>query len=418
MSEDLFDPVASSDYVHRFEKEVRGQVWTPVEEEEVYRAAAGSPLTLIGEFHALPSAVRTAANVLKALHQEGVRPVLGLEMIHARDQVVLERYAEGFLSEKEFKRRIRYREEWGYPWKDYAGLLSLAIDLRLPVFGLDTPPRGGVEDLAFRDRITAWRLGHLRERLPENARMVVVFGEAHLAEPHLPLEIATVLPDCSEPVRIFHDLSPGESWSKGWKQGKNGCFLKDEVKPEQKDRALRRVIDRWSRECPEPGWFDYPLAVHGIIQTLAGKVGVGLRRTTLGPGRLLVDMIPRVAGPEERALAKRILIEEASPAAHFLKTAEAWGAAYDPQANLLHLARPSLSPVLVAGALFLLAAFEGRIYNKAPEPPESTRRREALALAWARLADPRLDLTPYPMASEALHLDLKEALASIIPHIR
>lgn len=403
MSGDLFDPVASSPYVRRFERDVRAARWAPCAPAEVLQAASRNPLVLIGEFHALPSAARTAAFLLRHLRETGHEPVLGLEMIHARDQRSLDSFLAGGLSRAAFHRRIRYREEWGYPWKAAGELLALARELRVPVHGLDTPPRGGVEDLAFRDRMTARRLAALLAKGRRRTRVVVLFGEAHLAGGHLPAQVARLIPGLPAPLRVFHDLPLTGGWQAGWLRGPD-CFLSQEVSPGKKSRALSRVIDGWVREAPDPGWIDFPLVVHGLIQALAERARIDLRRSEIAPGRWLVDEIPRVTGPGQAGTARQILREEGVAPGRFFRAAELQGAVFSPQANLLHLARPGLGPALVGAALFLLSALAGRLYSTDREDPAREVQRQVRAAAWARLADPRLDLAPFPEGAEGARL--------------
>ena len=66
-----------------------------------------------------------------------------------------------------------------------ARLLRAARDLGIPAHGLDIPPRGGARDLALRDRVAAERIATQLLGPARSRRGVVVFGEAHLATPHL-----------------------------------------------------------------------------------------------------------------------------------------------------------------------------------------------------------------------------------------
>lgn len=349
-------------------------------------------IVLLGEYHPLPSALDTAAGLIGAL--DGRPVALGLEMIHARDQAPLQRFLERRLEASEFRRRIRYDVEWGYPWPAAGRLLARARELRVPVLGLDIPPRGGVENLAWRDRVAARRITRIAATLGPRGTLVVVFGEAHLASTHLPRALVSLGAVDGSVVRVFHDLSgtPLDARRSGWLSAGAGLLVRQAAAPGARERALRRVVARWAAEEPAAAELDVPLLVHGLIDALAHAAGIDPRRASAGPARWLADTYPLVFGPHERRAFARWLAGTRALAIaprNALAEATRCGAVFVPEANAIHLARLSLPLALAQAARFLAAAL-------APaRPPEA---RAALALALARRFDPRFEaaLVPRP----------------------
>ncbi|MBP1612318.1 MAG: hypothetical protein H6Q01_981 [Acidobacteria bacterium] len=279
-------------------------------------------------------------------------------MVHARDQAALDRYLAGRIHEAELRRLIRHEVEWGYPWAASARLLRRARAHGVPVLGLDLPPRGGVESLARRDRAAAERIAALADTLGPGGTAVVVFGEAHLAAPHLPRALARHGIEGDALARVFHDLDEA-GVGPGWRRAGNATFVRRRAAPGSRAPAFARVVQRWAREEPAAPDLDVPLFVHGLIDALAQGVGIDPRGTRAGRARWLADLFPVVFGPRERGrfvdwlTGTRAL---ATPVRAALDAAEARGATFVPEANAIFLARPSLMAALAQGALFLAGA--------------------------------------------------------------
>ncbi len=344
-------------------------------------------VVLLGEFHALPSALETAVALV---HRLAARPLaLGLEMVHARDQAALDRYLSGGVGAAELRRLIRYEEEWGYPWAASARLLRCARAHGVPALGLDLPPRGGVESLARRDRVAAERIAALAETLGPQGTVIVVFGEAHLAAPHLPHALSRHGIGGEALVRVFHDLD-GDAAGTGWRRAGKGTLERRRAAPGCRVPAFSRVVRRWAREDSPAPDLDVPLFVHGLIDALAQGVGIDPRGTRAGRARWLADLFPVVFGPHERARFVRWLAGTralATPVDGALAAAEARGATFVPEANAIFLARLNLMAALAQGALFLAGVLA---------PGRAPATRAALAVELARRFEPRFDAALVP----------------------
>jgi hypothetical protein len=311
-------------------------------------------------------------------------------MVHARDQAALDRYLAGQVVEAELRRLIRHDVEWGYPWAASARLLRRARAHGVPALGLDLPPRGGIENLARRDRVAAERIAALAETLGPRGTVVVVFGEAHLALPHLPRALAQHGIAGDALVRVLHDLDEDATHGAGWRRAGSATFVRRRVAHGSRGPAFARVVHRWAREEPTAPDLDVPLFVHGLIDALAQGVGIDPSSTRAGRARWLADLFPVVFGPGERRrfvdwlAGTRGLV---TPVCAALDAAEARGATFVPEANAIFLARPSLMAALAQGALFLAGALE---------PGRDPAERAALAVELARRFEPRFDAALVP----------------------
>jgi len=171
-----------------------------------------SEVALIGDFHPFHQAQRTALRLLRsAFPDPGSLAWLGLELVSSRYQPELDAFQKKQLTLTEFLHAIRYRDEWGFPWKNYEPLFDWARESGVRLIGLNLPremrpsaewmslagARAGSGDLQKRDR---WAAGIITDLFAEaraedskkTARMVVLYGELHIATNRLPLELERV----------------------------------------------------------------------------------------------------------------------------------------------------------------------------------------------------------------------------------
>src|SRR5579863_8423475 len=166
-----------------------------LDSQELMTAVKAADIILIGDYHALPSAQRFAANLLEQRAQPGDRPVvLGLETIFSRHQHILDEWWRREIDEAELRQRIRFDLDWGYDWAPFYELLVTARDHGEALYGLDCMPREDLRKIGARDRHAAIKLAEIRRNHP-NAVIFVLFGESHLAPGHLPRELHEQMPD-------------------------------------------------------------------------------------------------------------------------------------------------------------------------------------------------------------------------------
>jgi hypothetical protein len=206
---------------------------------------------LVADYHALPASQLYTASLIEQLSAAQQRPrVLALEAIYARDQRVLDEWRNGRIDERELRSRIRFDLDWGFGWNPFFRLLSVARQRGVRLYGLDTVPRGDLRRIALRDEHAATRIAEIAGTVP-GSRIVVLFGESHMAPQHLPAAIKSKLPQ-ARVVTLLQNID-----SLYWKaEGEPGARVKavrvsDDVfcvfnaTPLEKYESYRRCLERW-----------------------------------------------------------------------------------------------------------------------------------------------------------------------------
>lgn len=172
-------------------------------------AMARHRFVLYGDFHTLKQSQRGLLRLLKEFHaRHPERPIiLVLEMFKAKDQAHVDAYLNGELEEADFLRAIAYQNNWSFPWPPYRAILEEAQSQGFRVVGINTEG-AGQDSLPKRDQFAA-RLMMNEARANEDALIVCLVGEYHLADEHLPKYLATessVFHGRSSTLRIFTNV--------------------------------------------------------------------------------------------------------------------------------------------------------------------------------------------------------------------
>ena len=400
---------------HPYFRDLRRQLkaWRrKVGPSQVLSACARADIVYVGDFHADPLCQAFAAEALAAAASHGSRPLLlGVEFLYTRQQALLDARQAGKLSDFDFLRRVHYREEWGYPWDGFKALLDRARELRVPVVALDAPPRGGFEGLRRRDQHAARRIAAVLSAQPR-ARMVVLFGESHLSPGHIPGLVDRLLQRRRglRSVTVFQD--PDVLYWSLLRQGgpvpaavelSRGSYAIFRSTPLARYEAYRQVLDRWRGDVPAEEEVDLTPAVHHLLRSLLGWLGIRADRYRLrhhgGWGEDLVDAFPEVYGGADAADLLRPILEDHGRTLSEVREAERLfaerGALYDARANTLFLSRYLPGNAAGEAARFLRAALSGRLFRASDDEtaPAAVRLygaayNEALACLGARLLDP------------------------------
>jgi uncharacterized iron-regulated protein len=99
----------------------------------------GVSLLLVGETHDSREAHRVQQGILGALVERGRHVRIGLEMLQADRQAVVDRWSSGELTDAAFVDEVGWYDHWGVSWRYYRDILRLARDRHLPVVGLNVP---------------------------------------------------------------------------------------------------------------------------------------------------------------------------------------------------------------------------------------------------------------------------------------
>lgn len=153
------------------------------------QAIARAQVVFLADFHALKQSQRSQLRILRELESSADSLILGVEFIDAAYQRELDLYLSGDLSEKEFLQRIYWTQNWGFDWDHYKPLLQWAVKHNVYVRALNRSfAVRSQRSLRERDRFSGEIVADLVTQFPLH-KIVVIYGDLHLAPEHLPREI-------------------------------------------------------------------------------------------------------------------------------------------------------------------------------------------------------------------------------------
>jgi len=94
---------------------------------------------LLGEEHPNPCDHQAQAAVIRRLAAAGVLPAIGLEMVPADYQGVLDAFNSGTLPLAELPAKLDWKTTWGFDFELYAPIFQAAREYKLPVYALNAP---------------------------------------------------------------------------------------------------------------------------------------------------------------------------------------------------------------------------------------------------------------------------------------
>lgn len=199
-------PKAIADYSKPFERESRSK-FRQSSKPELVAAVTDADIVFAADFHAFSQAQRTHLKILRSLPLNR-KVTLALEAIPHGFENEISNYLNGKLSEASFLRKVEWQKHWGFPWENYRPLFHLAKQRGFKVIGLNktmAQTHRQPRDLQTRDKfagkILARELRENRDRL-----IYVVYGELHIATPHLPKATCQALKFKPSIVQIYQNL--------------------------------------------------------------------------------------------------------------------------------------------------------------------------------------------------------------------
>ncbi|MGA3088699.1 MAG: ChaN family lipoprotein [Terriglobales bacterium] len=309
------DPAVGRKYIRDFREAYRcyQRVLAP---GEVRRAVDNADIVLVGDYHALPNSQRYLASLLgdPELHRRPV--VLGVETVFARDQHILDEWNRGEISEQELRQRVRFELDWGYEWAPFFELLSAARDHGALTYGLDCTPREDLRKIGARDRHAADKIVELRRLHPE-ARIMVLFGESHLAPQHLPALLEERLGAqrtliLLQNVDALYWRAAGEAADRVEAiEVRDNVLCVFNATPLEKYENYRLCLARWGRSDDDHSPPDLGPTIYNLIDGMVRFLGINQYspHNTTQP-KLLVDLMPEVYSRKSDALLRRLLLRE------------------------------------------------------------------------------------------------------------
>jgi len=402
------DRNATRGYIQRFTREFRGftalSTW-----DDLVIACYKADIVYVGDYHALPASQMFAARLLKEIASRSRQVILAVEMVYGRNQRALDQFMSGAIGEDEFKRRIRYDLEWGYDWEGFRAIFETARDYGLKVFGIDCPPRNGLRFIRKRDRYAGERIADILAKNP-GARVVVMIGESHLAQDHLPGAVREALAAANiekRSVRVVQNLE--EIYWKLVEAGREheevvslgaGTYCVFNASPIAKYESYRQTINRWREEEGDDA-IDLTPTVHSMIDTILRFLGVDKYAARVPQGgdgaELLVDLFPDVHSGLDPSSLKDLLSRRRLTPAQRTEVRERIarkGSCYIRNINAIVIGAFSLVQGGEEAAHFVNVALRGDVFRGARRPPArpdlfyQAVMEEALGFFGSKLIDP------------------------------
>lgn len=109
----------------------------PLSETESLERLRTARIVLVGEHHAERAHHQAQLAVIEALHRDGRKVAIGLEMFRQDAQADLDRWVAGEVAEEVFV--PIYLDNWNFDWELYRPIFAYARRYRLPMVGLNVP---------------------------------------------------------------------------------------------------------------------------------------------------------------------------------------------------------------------------------------------------------------------------------------
>jgi hypothetical protein len=178
--------------------------------EELVQRVAEADIVYVGDFHTLLPAQKFVIRLIDMVQREpsmkGRPLVVCLEAFHSSKQEHVDHWLAGKCTFFEFLELANYRRNWGFPVKGYQRIADLCHDRSIPILGINSTSRSD-EPLRSRDRHAAKVISRAREEHPD-ALFLVFIGDLHIAEGHLPQDVADVWPGDEVPNSVIVYTNP------------------------------------------------------------------------------------------------------------------------------------------------------------------------------------------------------------------
>lgn len=365
------DPHGRLKYIRDFSEAFRDYHRT-LSATELQQHYSSADILLVGDYHALAASQEFAAGLIGQLAPDGQRLVLALEMIFSRDQFVLDEWLRGEISDDELRGGIRYDDEWGYEWEPIVRILRQARKYGCQVYGIDLKPRGNMRRIGARDRHAAAQIAQIRRAHP-GARVLTLFGEAHLAPNHLPQWLRALRPR----DRVLTVLQNVDEVY--WKAAGeltdtvNAVQVADDVvcvfnsTPLEKYESYRICIGNWRTAPSEP---DLAPTFYNLVDAFLRSMGLEQYSPATGShASALAEDYPEVCAARGRREFEKLLARKTIPAAErrpVLDKLRYRGSVYSSKHNLFLVKRFQITQAAEEAVRFVQSECRGAACASGP----------------------------------------------------
>ena len=175
-------------YRLKYELELSRLKCSSVNKKQFILRLKEADIILVGDFHVQKQSSR---GLLRLLRKVNTNFILCVECLTAADQVHIDDYISGKLSEKDFLSRVQWKKKWSFPWENYRPLFKWAQTHNGHIYGINADPK--IKSLADRDKYSAFMIKKIR-LANSKSQIFIQYGDLHLASAHLPKQIKKQLP--------------------------------------------------------------------------------------------------------------------------------------------------------------------------------------------------------------------------------
>lgn len=130
---------------------VSARTGKPLPFDQMIKDMKASRFVYVGESHDNMAMHDIQLKVIQGLFGQDPKIAIGLEMLPADTQPVLDRWSQGLLSKDELVSEVRWYVNWSLNFGYYEKILDFARDKKIPVFGLNAP-----RDVITKIRMKGW----------------------------------------------------------------------------------------------------------------------------------------------------------------------------------------------------------------------------------------------------------------------
>ncbi|MBY0553390.1 ChaN family lipoprotein [bacterium] len=175
-------------YRDSYDKELGKLPWQAVDKRHLFSRLKLADIVLVGDFHAQKQSTR---GFLRIIRKMKTPLVIALECLSVQDQLAIDLYLSGEISEKDFLTRVAWKKNWGFPWENYKPLFKWAQQNKIKIYGINAAAKA--KTLKDRDILSAEAIKKVQQ-IHKNAKIFVQYGDLHLASMHLPKTIHKIMP--------------------------------------------------------------------------------------------------------------------------------------------------------------------------------------------------------------------------------
>ncbi|OGQ13973.1 MAG: hypothetical protein A3B70_03910 [Deltaproteobacteria bacterium RIFCSPHIGHO2_02_FULL_40_11] len=222
-----------------------------------------------GDYHTFVQSQKIPIRILREVVKRKKKIILGIEMVMSQHQVALDEYLNANITETEFLEDIEYERLWGFQWEHFKPIFEFAKEHHLKMVALNHRPkekkRSGISELTTRD---TWAAKIIARTALENpgTLLVVIFGDLHLAQNHLPLQVSIALKHKHKKIKTLTLHQNNEKLY--WKLVKKGVEHKVDIVKLKKDAYCITNAPPWLKLQSYVHWIEKPEHYDQIYQII------------------------------------------------------------------------------------------------------------------------------------------------------